>query len=187
MGDDMKKNTARKTLAAIGLMLLGTVVNLQAAQYDHEIKDNKMSLAWKVDGTNLAVKMAAETEGWVGIGFNPSKDMKDADFILGYVKDGKAKISDEFGDKENSHALDKKLGGTDDAILVGGSEEGGVTTIEFTIPLKSVDKYDTTIKVDGDTKVLLAYGAGRDSFISKHVYRAELYVNLATGTSRKAD
>ncbi len=183
----MKKNTARKVIAAIGMMLLGTVVNLQAAQYDHEIKDNKISFAWKVDGTTLAVKMAAETEGWVGIGFNPTKDMKDADFILGYVKDGKAKISDEYGDKENSHALDKKLGGTDDATLIGGSEGGGVTTIEFTIPLKSADKNDTSINVDGDTIVLLAYGAGRDSLISKHVYRSALHVNLATGASKKAD
>jgi len=183
----MKKNTARKVIAAIGLTLLGTVANLQAAQYDHEVKDKNISFAWKVDGTTLAVKLAAETDGWVGIGFNPKKDMKDANFILGYVKDGQAKISDEFGDKENSHTLDKKLGGTDDVTLIGGSEVGGVTTIEFTIPLKSADKNDTSINVDGDTKVLLAYGAGRDSFISKHVYRTELHVNLATGASKKDD
>lgn len=183
----MKKNTAGKVIAAIGLMLLGSVASLQAAEYDHEIKDNKISFAWKVDGATLAVKMAAATEGWVGIGFNPTKGMKDADFILGYVKDGKAKISDEYGDNESAHALDQKLGGTDDAILIGGSEAGGMTTIEFTIPLKSADKNDTSINVDGDTIVLLAYGAGRDSLISKHVYRSALHVNLATGVSKKAD
>ncbi len=183
----MKKSTARKAIAAIGLMLLGTAVNLQAAQYDHEIKDSKMTFAWKVDGTNLAVKLAAETEGWVGIGFNPTKDMKDADFVVGFVKDGNVKISDEFGDKENSHALDKKLGGTDDVTVVGGSETGGVTTIEFTIPLNSADKNDTPIKVDGDTVILLAHGAGRDSLITKHVYRSQLQVNLATGAFKKAN
>jgi hypothetical protein len=168
-------------------MLFGTVTNLQAAQYDHEIKDKKISFAWKVDGDRLAVKMAAETDGWVGIGFNPTKEMKDADIILGYVKDGKAKISDEFGDKENSHSLDKKLGGTDDVTLIGGTEEGGVTTIEFTIPLKPSDKNDVTINVNGDTIVMLAYGAGRDSFITKHVYRNTLHVNLSTGISKKDD
>ncbi len=133
------------------------------------MKDKKISFAWKVDGDKLAVKLAAETEGWVGIGFNPSKDMKDANFILGYVKDGKAKISDEFGDKKVLMPPTKNLGGTDDVTLVGGTEDGGMTTIEFTMPLKSADKNDgTAINVDGDTIVLLAYGAGRDSFKTKH-------------------
>lgn len=167
----------------VGLLLCGSMVNVQAAQYDHEIKDKKISFAWKVDGDTLAVKLAAETTGWVGIGFNPSKEMKDANFILGYVKDGKAKLVDEFGDSESSHSSDEKLGGTSDVTLTGGSETGGITTVEFTMPLKSSDKNDGALNVNGDTIILLAYGAGRDSFISKHNYRTALKVNLATGVS----
>lgn len=174
-------------IGGIGLVLFGAVTNIQAAQYDHEVKDKRISFAWKVDGDNLAVKMSAQTDGWVGIGFNPIKEMKGGNFILGYVKDGKAEIVDEFGNEENNHSLDSKLGGTEDATLVGGTEEGGVTTIEFTMPLKSADKNDTAITVDGDTTVLLAYGGGRDSFKSKHQYRTELKVNLSTGASKKDD
>lgn len=174
-------------LGGIGLMLLGIGTFSQAAQYDHEVQDKKISFAWKVDGDNLAVKMSAKTEGWVGIGFNPSKMMKDANFILGYVKGGKAEITDEFGNEDNNHSLDTKLGGTDDVTLVGGTEEGGTTTIEFIMPLKSSDKNDAEITVDGDTTVLLAYGGGRDSFKSKHQYRTALKVNLSTGASQKAN
>ncbi len=144
---------------------------LQAAEYDHEVKDKNISFAWKVEGDKLAVKLSAETEGWVGIGFNPVKEMQGANFILGYVKNGEAKIDDDFGVETNAHKSDTKLDGTSDVTLVGGTEEGGVTTIEFTIPLDSADKNDTKIDVNGDTIVLLAYGAGRDSFLAKHKYR----------------
>jgi len=173
------------TIVGLGLIVFGTFSNSNAAQYDHEVQDKKISFAWKVEGDTMAVKMAAETDGWVGIGFNPSEKMKDAGFVLGYVKKGKAKIIDEFGDSDNSHKSDKKLGGTTDVTLISGTEEGGLTTIEFTMPLNSGDKNDTAIDVGGDTVVLLAYGAGRDSFKAKHKYRTALKVNLSTGVSQK--
>ena len=176
-----------KAFVGVGLLLCGAVTTLQAGQYDYEVKDKKITFAWKVDGDKLAVKLAAETDGWVGIGFNPSKNMKDANFILAYVKDGETKIVDEFGDSENSHSPDDKLGGTTDVTLVGGSEAGGMTTVEFTMPLKSADKNDGTINVSGDTVILLAYGSGRDSFKTKHTYRTALKVNLGTGASKKAN
>ncbi len=179
--------SAIKAIVGVSLLLCGAVATLQAGQYDYEVKDKKISFAWKVDGDKLAVKLAAETDGWVGIGFNPSKEMKDANFILGYVKDGETKIVDEFGDSESSHAPDEKLGGTTDVTLVGGTETGGMTTVEFTMPLKSADKNDGTLNVNGDTIVLLAYGSGRDSFKTKHTYRTALKVNLSTGASQKAN
>lgn len=181
----MKVKNIQAVVLGASLMLFGTVGNIWAADYDHEMKDKDISFAWKVDGDNLAVKISAKTEGWVGIGFNPSKEMKDANFVLGYVKNGAAKIVDEFGATEATHKSDKKLGGTDDATLVGGTEEGGVTTIEFTMPLQSADTNDTKIDVNGDTNVLLSYGAGRDSFKTKHKYRSSHKVNLSTGAAEK--
>lgn len=182
----MKKNM-RAIVAGIGLIVLGSSINGVAAQYDHEVQDKKISFAWKVDGDRLAVKLSAQTTSWVGIGFNPTKMMKDANFILGYVKDGKVELSDDFGNSDMSHSPDSQLGGSEDVTLVGGTEEGGVTTIEFTVPLQSPDKNDNAIVVDGDTTILLAYGGGRDTFKTKHQYRTSLKVNLASGASQKAD
>jgi hypothetical protein len=181
----MKTTIFQKMLVVVGVIFLAAVTNVYAAEYDHEVQDKNISFAWKVEGDKLAVKMSAETEGWVGIGFNPVKGMQGANFILGYVKNGKAKIDDDYGVDENSHKSDTKLDGTSDVTLVGGTEEGGVTTIEFTIPLDSADKNDTKIDVNGDTIVLLAYGAGRDSFLAKHKYRTALKVNLSSGASEQ--
>ncbi len=102
-------------------------------------------------------------------------------YIIGYVKDGQAEVADHFGDKSTGHSADEKLGGTSDVTLVAGSEDGGMTTIEFTIPLDSGDKFDSVLAVDGDTVVLLAYGPDRDSYKPRHRSKASKTINLASG------
>lgn len=168
---------------AVCCLVLALSATALAVEYSHSVQADEMMFAWKVDGDNLAVKISAETDGWVGIGFNPSRKMQDANFILGYVKGDTVKLTDEFGITSTSHKEDEKLGTTEDVTLVGGTEKGGVTTIEFIIPLNSGDKHDGVIAVDGDTVVLLAYGAGRDSFRSRHKFRTTLTVNLSTGAT----
>ncbi len=177
------KNISIAGFICVFCLLTVTVSGVYAADYEHEVKIKKIAFAWNIDGDTLAVKVSAQTKGWVGIGFNPSEKMKGADFVLGYVKEGEAKIIDEFGDGKTKHSSDKKLGGTMDTTLVAGTEKDGVTTIEFTMPLKSTDKYDTVFDVDGDVVVLLAYGSDRDSFKTRHKFRTAVTVNLATGAS----
>jgi len=44
---------------------------------------------YKVENDNLIAKVSYPTEGWVAIGFNSTKKMKDANFIIGCNKEGK--------------------------------------------------------------------------------------------------
>ncbi len=180
----MKTGKIINIVAVVCVLFMAVTSSVYGTDYDHEVKAKKMTFSWQVDGDTLAVKLSAPTEGWVGIGFNPSKKMQDANFVLGYVKKGEAKIIDEFGTGSTKHKSDKKLGGTTDTTLVSGTEEGGITTIEFTIPVKSSDKYDTPFDINSDTTVLLAYGPDRDSFKARHKYRTAVKINLATGVSK---
>jgi hypothetical protein len=154
-------------------------------QYTNKIDVKEMSFQWKIDGDRIHIKLVAKTTGWVGIGFNPSKFMKDANFILGYVKDGKPALTDHFGTGERKHEGDKKLGGKSNISNIFGKEENGETEIGFTFPLNSKDPNDREIEVDQDTMILLAYGAGRDSFRSLHKFRTKLTVNLTSGKYKK--
>jgi hypothetical protein len=169
------------SIAAGCCLVLAVASQGVAADYAHTVEAKDMKFSWTVDGGTLAAKISAETDGWVGVGFNPSKKMKDANYIIGYVKDGEVKIVDEFGTTATGHKSDDSLGGTADVTVVGGTEEGGVTTIEFTMPVTSGDVNDGTLDVNADTVVLLAYGAGRDSLKSKHKYRTSMTINLTTG------
>ncbi|MDJ0623997.1 MAG: DOMON domain-containing protein [Desulfocapsaceae bacterium] len=163
------------------IFLVGLTGNAIAVEYDHETEVRGMTFSWKVADGNLHVKLMGKTTGWVGIGFNPTEGMKDANYVLGYVKKGKVEITDDFGNSAINHKSDEELGGTNDVTVVGGEEKGRATTLEFSIPLDSGDKYDSVLDPEGTTVVLLAFGGNRDSFRSKHRANAIINVNLSTG------
>lgn len=151
------------------------------APFDHQLKTDTITFDWTIDGENINIQLSAKTEGWVAIGFNPTKKMKDANFILGYVKNNKVVITDHYGITAHQHKPDKKLGGQENISNMAGQEKDGFTTISFTIPLDSGDETDQVISLDGKTTVLLAYGSGRDSFRTRHKFRTILEVELNTG------
>ena len=104
--------------------------------------------------------------------------------ILGYVKDGKTELADHFSTKATAHDANSKNGGSDDVALLAGTEEGGMTTIEFTLPMNSGDKLDGALVADGDTILLLAYGPDRDSLKPRHKFKKTMTVNLSSGATQ---
>ncbi len=171
------------TLILLIAFAIAMTANVLASDYQHSLKADQMTFDWTLDGETLIIKLSAPTTGWVAIGFNPSKQMKDANLILGYVKKGKVKIFDEFGTKTNQHAKDSKQGGQNNVTLINGNEDGKTTTLEFSIPLNSEDGMDGTIDPTGNNTVLLAWGE-RDSRKMGHKFHKVLTVNLSTGAMK---
>ncbi|MCX5868380.1 MAG: DOMON domain-containing protein [Proteobacteria bacterium] len=131
--------------------------------------DKGITLKWKVEGEMLKVKVSALTTGWVAAGFDPSRGMKDANIIIGFVKDGKAVIRDDFGNGMMTHRSDIDLLGKNNVTDKTGQEENGTTEISFTIPLNSGDDKDKPLTPGNTYKVLLAAGGkDADDFSSKH-------------------
>jgi len=167
--------------ASLSLLLAG---GLGAAQYQHSLAVDKMTFDWSISGENLVVRLSAPTTGWVGIGFHPTDMMKDANIIIGLVKDGKVEISDDFGIQPTQHTPDIKKDGKDNVTVLGGNETGTTTTLEFSLPLNSGDANDGVIDPKADTVVMLAYGPDRDSTKMKHQFAKTITVNLASGTKK---
>lgn len=171
---------------AISILIALTVsMTGYAGEYQHKLEAESMTFSWSINGDTISIELTAETTSWVGIGFDPENAMEGANIIIGAVKNGKAKIEDHYGDRKRNHSSDEKLGGTNDVIDPSGSEENGVTTLTFAIPLKTEDKYDKPIVTDAPMKVMLAHGKGRDSFKSRHPYRSVYEINLSTGESKQ--
>lgn len=142
----------------------------------HKVMAEDFAFYWLADEEGmLHVKLSAPTTGWVAVGFAPSSMMKDADFIIGYVKDGEVEISDEFGISPVAHKPDEKLGGKDNVTDKSGWEKNDFTEISFTIPLNSGDKYDKVLKPGEKYKVIFAYGMA-DNLISKHKKTASVEI-----------
>lgn len=176
----------RLALWMIFFVMTAGGVSLAGAQDFHfTLDDGPMRFSWAVAEGNLHVKLTGKTTGWVGVGFNPEKMMKGANFIMGYVKAGKVKVTDHIGNNERNHKADTKAGGRSNVTNMAGSEAKGVTEIFFTIPLASGDPADSVLDPSGTTTVLLAMGSGRDSFRSIHKFRAVHRVTLSSGASEK--
>ncbi len=156
-----------------------------AGEYAHTLKLKNMDVAWTLDGDKIHFDLSAKTTGWVAVGIDPEKAMMGANIIIGAVKKGKVRIQDHYADKKRAHKKDKKLGGKSHVMNPKGSESGGMTRISFTIPLDSGEKWDKPIKTDGMTRVMFAYGSGRDSFSAGHKFRTVYDVNFSTGEAKK--
>lgn len=135
------------------------------------------AFSWVFKGDNIEFTMSAPTTGWIALGFNPSKRMKDADYILAYVDTGKIYISDEYGTGNTTHQSDISLGGKESVQAIAFVEEANKTTIIFSLPLNSGDKYDTVFKQGEKCKVLGAYSNSKN-FKSKHRKRGSVEIVL---------
>jgi hypothetical protein len=140
-----------------------------------EVEDSEVS--WKIDGGSVMFRISAPTEGWVAIGFEPSRYMQDANIIIGYVENGEVFISDQFGTSAFAHKKDEEIGGTQDISDVGGSESGGRTTLEFTLPLDSGDEFDRPLEEGKTITIIMAHAKdGEDNFKTKHAKRGSIRV-----------
>ncbi len=137
-----------------------------ASEYTNnlELDDGNYILHWSFSGNLLKMGMQARTAGWVAVGFDPTNKMKDADMVIGFVDaQGKVHIVDAFSTGETGpHPPDASLGGTHDILEFGGSEKDGWTTIEFTRNRTASDLRDRTVKDDGTTRIIWAYGPSDD-------------------------
>lgn len=175
------------------LFLIFTIIILSLTQpgfaadmdYLHKLEVKNMQFSWTIEGDKIHVKLSAKTTGWVAVGFDPEKDMGGANIIIGAVKGGKFKIEDHYANRSRGHSSDEKLGGKNDVLNPSGSEENGVTTISFTLPLDTGDKFDKPIDPAKTSKVMLAYGSGRDSFKARHPFRTTYEINFLTGETKK--
>jgi len=160
------------------ILILVTVISQFAFSTEFkEIEDTEITFKWKIEGETLQIILSAPTEGWVAVGFNPSKVMKGADFKLAYVENGETVLEDHFGTGLFGHKIDTSLGGSSDFEIINGSEENGVTTVEFSMPLNSGDDYDKILIENEEVKILLAYGS-RDDLTRKHKKRTSVIIRL---------
>jgi hypothetical protein len=151
-----------------------------AGEYPHQTETSGVTMYWASDDGFLYAALEAETQGWVAVGFDPQNRMEGANFVFGYVKDGVPHVEDMFGTKPaglGSHPPDEELGGSNDILEYGGVEMGGVTVIEFKIPLDSGDAYDRPLSAGATYRVLLARGSG-DDLTSVHTARGYSEITL---------
>jgi hypothetical protein len=143
------------------------------------ITESGITLQWKPESTQLYVKVIAPTTGWVSVGFDPTQGMKDANIIIGFIRNDTVYVRDHYGSGPTSHASDISAGGTDDVFEITGNETQDNTEISFKIPLDSGDSKDRPLIVGNSYNVILAFGHnGADNFDSYHKTRVVVNIEI---------
>lgn len=156
----------------------GTEAGILEADYS-SLEHQGYSLQWRVNGDMLDVVLSYETTGWISVGFDPSRMMQDANIIIGYVTDGTATVSDQYGTGQTAHQPDTEIGGADSLVNASGVEEKGYTEISFSMPLDSGEDSDRPLEPGSTYTVLLGHGPdGADDFTTYHAGRTSVEIEI---------
>lgn len=140
------------------------------------IEKKGMTFSWRINNDMMDIKLFAPAKGWISVGFDPKFKMKNADFIVCYISDGKIFVIDSYGTGSTSHKADKDIGGKNNVSNITGKEDDKGTSISFSIPINSKDKFDKKLK-KGKHVVLLAYSS-IDNLSAKHKMRTSLEIEI---------
>ena len=150
---------------------------LGPGEYERTNTYGNYEVHWRSDSQRIYVGMRARTSGFVALGIQPGSRMKDADIVLGFVKDGVVSIYDMFSTGDfGPHPPDTEQGGSDDIADFGGREEGGFTTVEFARALETGDRFDNPLSA-GLNRIIWSYG-GADSLTFRHSTRGYGEIDL---------
>jgi len=140
-------------------------------EYTDTANLGKVRLWWRHDGKYLYFAMEGDTQGWVSIGIEPSRAMKDADYFFGFVLNGEAKLWDAFGVgvAGPNHPADDEIGGANHIIEFAGIETGGVTRFELKRLLDTGDPYDKALTPGNTYHIIVATGDA-DDYNSYHAF-----------------
>jgi len=140
-------------------------------EYTNDGTAGPLSVYWYSDGTSLYVGLQAETSGWLAIGFSPDRTHQGANIIIGAVADGKLNLLDSYGTSERGtfHTEDVALGGVTNILASAGTNAGGITTIEFQIPLNSGDSFDSVLTPGETVDIILVVGS-TSNLTSMHTF-----------------
>ncbi|MBM4399122.1 MAG: T9SS type A sorting domain-containing protein [Candidatus Cloacimonetes bacterium] len=137
---------------------------------------------------NLDCQLIANTTGWVSVGFSPVNQMQGANFIIGYHSGGNTFIRDDYGTSATTHASDTSLGGTNNVLTSSSSETGGVTQLNFVIPLNSGDAFDKVLAIGQSYSIILGRGNnGGDNFTSGHAGVGSAQISITQPVSNEDD
>ncbi|MGC8501619.1 DOMON domain-containing protein [Desulfurella sp.] len=141
----------------VSMSVLGT-------KYTNHFFDEKtkINVFWKIDKSKIHFALESPGKGWVGIGFNPKGPvMNGADIFMGFVKNGKTYINEEYANTPYSHEPITQAGGKDCILSYKGESTPDGTILSFERNLKSCGLHDKTI-ANKDMTVMLAYSDGKD-------------------------
>ncbi len=142
---------------------------ISEGEYTDAADFGRIRLWWRHDGEFLYFAMEGDTQGWVSVGIEPTRAMKDADYFFGFVVNGEAKLWDAFGVGTTgpTHPPDEEIGGANHILEFAGVETGNMTRFELKRQLDTGDAYDKALAPGNTYNIIVAIG-DKDDYNGYH-------------------
>lgn len=157
-----------------------SVLDGDTLYYTNKTRHFSMTIEHKSNSSEYIITLKAKAKGWIAVGFGRTVIMKDAEMILGYIKNGECVYSHDFGVSQIKHVpistLDPILQ-TPMLTLISAEEKDGVTTIVFSRPSTLKGKYYKEFARGKKMEFMYALSA-QDDGVSKHAERGAIDIVL---------
>jgi hypothetical protein len=114
----------------------GVIDNEEGSEYPatYEDKASGLTVNWGFDDSLVYVGLETKGRGWLAIGFGSAK-MDESNMIIGYYTDDSTEVMNQVG-VHHAHARSLQSDSAIREAEIDRDEETGITTMEFTYPLK---------------------------------------------------
>ncbi|KAF0293008.1 Protein Skeletor, isoforms B/C [Amphibalanus amphitrite] len=134
--------------------------------------DNKLRVSWGSDSHHIYVELSAEIseDDWMGFGLSGDQSrplMKGADVVVAFydAEEGTYRAQDYIITEKaqcsrgQGVCVDEEIGGRNDAQVISGKRQNGVTTVTFKRPIITGDnRADRPYIINGGVQVIAAIG-----------------------------
>lgn len=159
----------------IGLCLLCTQTPFRPVT--SQITTGGMTLEWTIRPQTIRFTIIAPTQGWMAIGLNKEKGLKNTNLIMGYVDQDSIVLDDRFILRPGMHKSVEDLGGISHISNIAGQSSSLGSTIHFDLKRDTRDPFHFDLIPDTAYEVLLAYSIDKD-FQHHSVMRTHLKIIL---------
>jgi len=160
----------------------GTIDNEDGPEYPATYADKASGLTvnWGFDDTLIYVGLVTKGRGWLALGFG-SPRMDESNMIIGYYTEDSTEVTNQVG-AGYVHAGSPQADSAITEAEIDYDDETGVTTMEFTYPLRF--PAGSTLAIPGlapggTYDVILAQNTKSVSLNAKHTNRSSLKIKLA--------
>ena len=158
---------------AVGSALYGLEVDglVSPGEYSYEAVFDKgnFRLLWEISGDTIYMAIESSAQGWVSIGFEPTRVMANSDMIFGIISpNGEVQAIDAWSTGMfGPHPPDTNQGGKSNILSFAGKRNNAKQVFEFSRLLDTGDTFDKVIPKSGDLKIIWAYSSSLQ-FTAKH-------------------
>jgi len=149
------------------LLLLSTIFLVSGApNYQYSVQlSSDYTFSWNITSDTIYAQVQVKAIAWVGFGLSPYSSlgihgMPYADFIIATFNTSGVFVNDYYRNSvlPGQPSLDTDLGGQNNILSFSGSQNNGVTTVQWSRLLVTSDtQYDSTFS-KGSVHIIYAWG-----------------------------